>query len=47
MALGRNRERLAWIDVYKAYQNVTESTRKLVVDLIERYYSQSYNNRSK
>lgn len=31
----RNRERLAWIDVYKAYQNVTEISRKLVVDLIE------------
>lgn len=28
-------ERLAWIDVYKAYQNITEISRKLVVDLIE------------
>lgn len=33
--VGRNRERLAWIDVYKAYQNITEISRKLVVDLIE------------
>ncbi len=33
--VGRNRERLAWIDVYKKYQNVTEITRRLVVELIE------------
>ena len=33
--VGRNRERLAWIDVYKKYQNVTEVTRRLVVELIE------------
>ena len=33
--VGRNRERLAWIDVYKKYRNVTEITRRLVVDLIE------------
>ena len=33
--VSRNREQLLWMDVFKQYQNITEVTRTVVVDLID------------
>jgi DNA invertase Pin-like site-specific DNA recombinase len=41
--VSQNRERLAWIGVYKKYQNVTEITRRMVVDLIDQIVIQEGN----
>ena len=33
--VNQNRERLAWLDIYKKYHNVNEISRRMVVDLID------------
>lgn len=34
-SVNRNREQVSWIEIFKKYQNITEITRNVVVDLIE------------